>query len=208
MGCERCAATCRPSIAYNRPSAAAAARASRTLVRNTVVMIVLAILAAATWVATWQRQDADPPAAASADARAARVTTCAGRGCSARTSKAASIYRLFAERARRAARRSSGCDSRASASITSPRPKPHGCISASSASAPKDGSLLELVGSVEVRSSPADGSRPVTITTEKLQFPARHLEGRVGRARRHPYRRLATPRHRSAHGLEGATLCG
>ena len=29
--------------------------------RNTIVMIVLAILAAATWVATWERQDATPP---------------------------------------------------------------------------------------------------------------------------------------------------
>ena len=36
---------------------------------------------------------------------------------------------------------------------------------------------------------------------------ARHLERRVGRARRDPCRRLATPRDRAAHGLEGATLC-
>ncbi len=32
------------------------------LVRNTVVMLVLAILAAATWVATWSPQDQSPPA--------------------------------------------------------------------------------------------------------------------------------------------------
>jgi hypothetical protein len=30
-------------------------------VRNTVVMLVLAILAAATWVVTWSPQDQSPP---------------------------------------------------------------------------------------------------------------------------------------------------
>jgi LPS export ABC transporter protein LptC len=30
--------------------------------------------------------------------------------------------------------------------------------------------LLDLVGNVEVRSSPTDGSEPLTIATEKLRF--------------------------------------
>lgn len=43
-------------------------------------------------------------------------------------------------------------------------------ISAAGARAPKDGSHLDLRGSVELRSSPTDGSKPVSIATEQLRF--------------------------------------
>ena len=75
-------------LAYNRASAAKAARASGPLVRNTVVMIVLAILAAATWVATWERQDASA-AGRTRHRRSRSATTLAARGLAAPTSKAA-----------------------------------------------------------------------------------------------------------------------
>jgi LPS export ABC transporter protein LptC len=43
-------------------------------------------------------------------------------------------------------------------------------ISASRATAPKDGSLLDLTGSVELRNEPAAGSEPVVIATDALRF--------------------------------------
>ena len=43
-------------------------------------------------------------------------------------------------------------------------------ITATTASAPKDGSELDLLGHVEIKSSPADGSPPVSIATEQLRF--------------------------------------
>ena len=43
-------------------------------------------------------------------------------------------------------------------------------ISAASGSTPKDGSRLDLAGTVEVRSVPTDGSEPRIISTESLRF--------------------------------------
>jgi len=43
-------------------------------------------------------------------------------------------------------------------------------ISAAAASAPKDGSQLNLTGSVELRSQPTDGSEPLLIAAEALRF--------------------------------------
>jgi hypothetical protein len=43
-------------------------------------------------------------------------------------------------------------------------------ISAARGSSPRDGSLLDLVGNVQMRSVPADGSKPRTISTESLRF--------------------------------------
>jgi LPS export ABC transporter protein LptC len=137
-------------------------------VRNTVIMIVLAILAAATWVATWQRPAAAPPAAASADAQPLgyylRGTRLLGTDDQGHI-----IYRLNAERIDELPGEARLRLAGVRVAYEPAAETPWG-ISASTASAPKDGSLLELVGSVEVRSSPVDGSRPVTITTEKLQF--------------------------------------
>jgi LPS export ABC transporter protein LptC len=43
-------------------------------------------------------------------------------------------------------------------------------ISAANGSAPKDGSLLELSGDVEIRNAPTDGSAQQTILTQALRF--------------------------------------
>jgi LPS export ABC transporter protein LptC len=43
-------------------------------------------------------------------------------------------------------------------------------ISARGADAPKDGSRLDLNGNVELRSAPTDGSEPMLIATEALRF--------------------------------------
>ena len=169
-----------PSIAYNRSQAAVAARASRTHVRNTVVMIVLAILAAATWVATWQRQAAEPPAAASADAQPLgyylRGDTAARHG---RRKAASSIASTPSASMSCQAKR--GCGSRASASITSPRPKPpwahlgsereraEGWVAAR-ARRQRRGSQL-----ASRRFEACNDHRP------KAAVLARHLERRVGR---------------------------
>jgi LPS export ABC transporter protein LptC len=137
-------------------------------VRNTVIMIVLAILAAATWVATWQRPAADLPAAASADAQPLgyylRGTRLLGTDDQGHI-----IYRLDAERIDELPGEARLRLEGVRVAYEPAAETPWG-ISALTASAPKDGSVLELVGSVEVRSSPVDGSRPVTIATEKLQF--------------------------------------
>jgi LPS export ABC transporter protein LptC len=43
-------------------------------------------------------------------------------------------------------------------------------IKAARGSAPKDRSLIDLTGGVELRSTPTDGSMPVQITTQSLRF--------------------------------------
>jgi LPS export ABC transporter protein LptC len=43
-------------------------------------------------------------------------------------------------------------------------------ITAGRGSAPKDGSVVELAGGVEVKSEPSDGRKPIQITTESLTF--------------------------------------
>jgi lipopolysaccharide export system protein LptC len=43
-------------------------------------------------------------------------------------------------------------------------------ISAAAATAPKDGSQLDLKGNVELESAPVDGGRPVRIATDALRF--------------------------------------
>src|SRR5262245_13904953 len=58
---ERCAGLPLGSRVQSCVGGASRPRQGQSL-RNTVVMVVLAILAAATWVATWQGQDAAPPA--------------------------------------------------------------------------------------------------------------------------------------------------
>jgi LPS export ABC transporter protein LptC len=136
-------------------------------VRNTVVMIVLAILAAATWVATWPGQAPETVAAAT-DAPPLgyylRGTRLLGTDEQGRV-----IYRLNAERVDElpgeARLRLEGVSLE-----YRPADDTAWGISAATASTPKDGSLLDLAGNVEVRSAPSDGSDPVKITTQKLRF--------------------------------------
>ena len=136
--------------------------------RNTVVMIVLAILAAATWVATWPPQNAGPATERSASSgplgyyvRGARMFGTDEQG--------RVTYRIRAERLDElpdeARLRLEGV-----AVEYRPADDTAWAISAASGSTPKDGSLLDLSGNVEIRSTPSDGSEPITIVTEQLRF--------------------------------------
>jgi LPS export ABC transporter protein LptC len=157
----------RTSIAYNRASAAITAR-PKALVRNTVVMLVLAILAAATWVLTWQRQDASPPVDRASEteplgyyARGANVTGTDEQGRPA--------YRIFAERWDELP----GEDRLQMTGVNvdyQPADATAWKLTAATAKYARDGSQLDLEGHVEVRSSPTDGSRPLAFATDALLF--------------------------------------
>ena len=136
--------------------------------RNTVVMIVLAILAAATWVLTWQRQAAAPAVERVEDAaplgyyiRGARVQ---------RTDEGGRVaYQVFADRLDELPD-----DQRLQLTGVKVEYRPADetpwWISAASASSAKDLSQIDLVGNVELRSAPTDGSEPWTVVTESLRF--------------------------------------
>jgi LPS export ABC transporter protein LptC len=137
-------------------------------VRNTVVMVVLAILAAATWIATWQREDASQPVDQMTDAaplgyyaRGARIAGTDEQGRLA--------YRIFAERLDELPGQEQlqltgvNVEYRAADDMA-------WSLSAASATYSRDGSKLDLAGGVEARSAPTDGSKPLTILTEKLVF--------------------------------------
>ena len=136
--------------------------------RNTVVMVVLAIVAAVTWVASWQREEPATPAPAAADPRplgyylyGARLLGTDEQGRVA--------YRVLAQRIDELPD-----EGRLRFEGVSVEYQPVGetawAISAANASGPKDGSQLDLAGNVEVRSAPTDGSRPESFSTQKLRF--------------------------------------
>jgi lipopolysaccharide export system protein LptC len=140
----------------------------RSEVRNTLVMLALAILAAGTWIATWQRQGASPPAEQVDDAeplgyyiRGARIVGTDEQGRVA--------YRVSAERLDESPDEEQlqltgvNVDYR-------PAEETAWSISAARAISPRDGSLLDLDGNVEIRSSPTDGSKPLTIFAGNLRF--------------------------------------
>lgn len=143
-------------------------RARRSLVRNTVVMIVLAILAAATWVATWQRQDASQPVDRVVEAEPLGVYT-RGARLSGTDEQGRLTYRIFADRLDEIPG-----DERLQLTGVNVDYQPSGdtawVLSAASAKYARDGSQLDLLGNVEVRTSPADGSKALTIVTEQLLF--------------------------------------
>jgi LPS export ABC transporter protein LptC len=136
-------------------------------VRNTVVMLVLAILAAATWVATWDRQDSGPPAAPTTArplgyyAHGARILVTDAQGRVTARVRADRLDELPDEQLLRLEGISVEYE---------PADETAWSISAASASAPKDGSLLDLSGDVQVRSMPTDGATQQTITTQALRF--------------------------------------
>jgi lipopolysaccharide export system protein LptC len=155
------------AIAYNRASAARPPE-PKVSVRNIVVMVVLAILAAATWFATWQRQDAAPsldPAVEAAPlgyfARGARIVGTDEEG--------RPTYRIFAERLDEVPGEErlelTGVDV-----DYQPAQDAAWSLSADTAQYARDGSRLDLAGSVEIRSAPTDGEKPVTINTQSLLF--------------------------------------
>lgn len=136
--------------------------------RNTVVMLVLAILAAATWVATWERQDSGPATGPIADARplgyyahGARILVTDEQGRVTARVRADRLDELPDDQSLRLEGISVDYQ---------PADETAWSISATSASAPKDGSLLDLSGNVEIRSMPTDGATQQTITTQTLRF--------------------------------------
>jgi LPS export ABC transporter protein LptC len=136
--------------------------------RNTVVMVVLAILAAATWIATWDRLDVGapvdrPPASAPLgySARGARISRTDEQG--------RLLYRVFAERFAEVP----GEERVQLVGVNidyQPADETEWTLMAASGTLARNRSQLDLLGNVEVRSMPADGSRPVTIVTDKLLF--------------------------------------
>jgi LPS export ABC transporter protein LptC len=137
-------------------------------VRNTVVMVVLAILAAATWIVTWQRVDVGPlvdqiaePAPLGYYARGAHLKGWDEQG--------RLTYRVFAERLEEVP----GEERVQLVGVNvdyQPADQTEWTLMAASAKYARDGSGLDLLGNVEVRSVPVDGSHPVTIVTDKLLF--------------------------------------
>ena len=155
-------------IAYNPISAANAAPRPEDFVRSTVVMIVLAILAAATWVATWPPQDQTAPAERSGNLGPLGYYIRGARW--SRTDEQGRLtYRVRAERLDELP-----ADERLRLQGVNVEYRPAEdtawTISAATASALKDGSLLELSGDVEIRSVPTDGSAQRTILTQALRF--------------------------------------
>ncbi len=136
--------------------------------RNTVVMILLAILAAATWVATWQRQDAAPAVERAEDAQPLGYYIL-GAHFSGTNEEGRVTSRVFAERLDELPG-----DQRLQLTGVNVEHRPADdlawSLSAATAISAKDVSQLDLIGSVEVRSMPADGSGPLTIRTDALHF--------------------------------------
>jgi LPS export ABC transporter protein LptC len=137
-------------------------------VRNTVVMIALAILAAATWIATWPPQGQAPAAERSADlgplgyyARGTRILVTDEQGRVTVTIRAERLSEVPGEQR---------LQLEGIAAEYQPADETAWALSAASGSAPKDASLLDLSGDVEVRSTPIDGSKPITIATQSLRF--------------------------------------
>lgn len=136
--------------------------------RNTLVMLVLAILAAATWVATWERQDSSPVTGPTTYAgplgyyaRGARILVTDEQGRVTARVRADRLDELPDEQLLRLEGISVDYE---------PLDETAWSISATSARAPKDGSLLDLSGDVEIRSMPTDGATQQTITTQALRF--------------------------------------
>lgn len=135
--------------------------------RNTWVLVLLAVLAAATWLAGRMPAPAAPPVESRSDQplgyylRDARLQGTDEQGRIA--------YRIRAERL-------DELPDRELLELTNvaveyqPADETPWRISAASATAPKDGSQLDLRGSVELASAPVDGGRPVRIATEELRF--------------------------------------
>jgi lipopolysaccharide export system protein LptC len=137
-------------------------------VRNTVVMILLAILAAATWVASWQRQRTAPAAEPVDDGeplgyylRGARFSITDEHG--------RVTYRVFADRLDELPG-----DSRLQLTGVEvdyqPTDDTAWSISSATATFARDGSQLDFNGSVEVRSAPNEGFGPWTVRSEALRF--------------------------------------
>lgn len=131
-------------------------------------MVVLAILAAATWIATWQRLDVSP--------LVDRVTATEPLGYYARGARLSGTdeqgrltYRVFAERLEELP----GEEGVQLVGVNvdyQPSDDTEWTLMSATARYARDGSQIDLLGNVEVRSLPVGGSRSVTIFTDKLVF--------------------------------------
>ena len=136
--------------------------------RNTVVTLLLALVAAALWLATWQRQGTEP-AVERTDAAQPLGYYVHGARMTGTDEQGRVTYRVLAERLDEVPEEDR-------LQLTDVRIEYHPpeetawSISAASASYPKGGSPLDLVGNVEIKSVPTDGSEPRTIDTEALRF--------------------------------------
>jgi LPS export ABC transporter protein LptC len=138
--------------------------------RNTVVMVVLAVLAAATWLYTWQPDAPAAPAPTDTDAQPLGYYVHGARVLGT-DEEGRVIYRVSARRLDELP--DQGVLNFDGVSVEyRPMDATPWEISANSAIGPKDGSALELVGQVELKSAPTDGVAPVLITTERLKFSA------------------------------------
>jgi len=136
--------------------------------RSTVVMLLLALLAAATWVATWQPAQ---PAAATRDDEGASPLGYYVRGARwlGTDEQGRVAYQILAERLDEVP----GKDQLRLQGVSvryHPVDETAWDISAATATAPKDGSQLELSGNVELTSSAPNRSKPTTIVTERMTF--------------------------------------
>ena len=135
--------------------------------RNTVVMIVLALLAAATGFLRWQRATPDAVPAVDESTSPLGYYVHGARVLGLEEGRVA--YRVFAARLdelpgeQRLRLESARVEYQAAGETA-------WTMSAVSATAPKDVSEVDFVGDVEIEGSPADGSEPTTIVTQKLKF--------------------------------------
>lgn len=136
--------------------------------RNTLITLGLALVAAMTWFASWQPLGRTPTAPADTESRplgyylhGARIVGTDEQGRVA--------YRILAERLDEVPDEE---ELRLEGVSVEYRPADETAwdISAARGSAPKDRSALMLAGNVELRSAPVDGSIPVLIKTEELKF--------------------------------------
>jgi LPS export ABC transporter protein LptC len=136
--------------------------------RNTVILIVLALLAAATGLLRWQR--ATPTPAPTIDEGTSPLGYYVSGARVLRTDREGRVaYRVFATR----------LDELPGEQLFKlegvkvdyrPVGETPWTFSAASATAPKDVSEIDLVGDVELKRAPTDGSRPTTVLTRTLRF--------------------------------------
>jgi LPS export ABC transporter protein LptC len=136
--------------------------------RNTVVTLLLALVAAALWLATWQPQRTAPTAERSADTgplgyyiHGARMTGTDEQG--------RVTYVVLAERLDELPEEDRLELTRVTIEYR-PADETAWSISAATASSPKGGSPIDLAGNVEIKSVPTDGMEARTLVTETLRF--------------------------------------
>jgi LPS export ABC transporter protein LptC len=131
-------------------------------------MLVLAILAAATWFATWQRQDDIQTTEPAADAEPLGFYALGAR-ISGTNEEGRVTYRVFAERLDEVP----GQQGLQLTGVTvdyRPAEETTWSLSAANAQYARDGSQFDLRGNVEVRNVPTAGEDLLTIATESLLF--------------------------------------